>query len=141
MRITGYAYRFLWSNFWNHSCSSDNEKMQGKTTIILILLVILCGCSNNRQVSCIYENGEKKINLDIHAINDDISSVSVRTSFDVPYNVILDNDKYSFLLSQLDSTNHFEDNHLISEYALALDSKYSLDLTLKDLKTKRFVCE
>ena len=54
---------------------------------------------------------------------------------------MLNQEKFSFLLSQLDDMSHFEDNNLISEYDVTLDNKYSLDLTLKDLKTKRFNCE
>lgn len=114
--------------------------MQEKQAIV-ILLILLTGCSNNNQVSCIYESDDKQVSLDIKAINDDISSIKVRTSFEVPYQVMLDNDFYSFLTGQLDESNHFEDNHLISEYDIALDDKYSLALTLRDLQTKRFYCE
>ena len=112
-----------------------------KILILQIILILISGCKNKQQVSCLYGNDDKLVSLSIEAINDDIKSINVRTSFKIPYNVMLNQEKFSFLLSQLDDMSHFEDNNLISEYDVTLDNKYSIDLTLKDLKTKRFNCE
>lgn len=102
---------------------------------------MLTGCHNNLAVACNYIADDKSITLDINAINDEISSIGVRTCFEIPQKVMCDEDKINFIKGQLDSSYHFEDNLLIREYAIVLDDVYSLDKTIQYLKTQRFYCE
>lgn len=114
------------------------EKTKG---LVLVLLVLLSGCQNNKRIACNLIQENKSIDLDIRAINDDISSIDVRTSFIVPNETLFDDKKLEFLKSQLDNSYHFEDNKLIREYSILIDNKYSLDKTLEDLRKKRYYCE
>ena len=108
---------------------------------LIVLLLLLTGCENKKEIACILSTENKEVSLDIKAINDEISSIHVRNSFVIPYSVINDEDNFSFLSSQLSDDYHFEDNHLIKEYEIELDSNYSLNKTLEYLKTKRYFCE
>ena len=112
-----------------------------KRLIILLFLFLCGGCHNNYRIACIYELDDKSLNLDIKAINDDISSIDVRACFEVPYKALLDKEKFDFINSQLDETYHFEDNILVREYSVELDKTYSLDKTIEYLNSKRFHCE
>lgn len=115
--------------------------MEKKTIIVATLLIILTGCHNARAIACNYAVDDKSITLNIEAINDDIYSMNVRKCFEIPNVVMCDQEKYSFLLSQLDETYHFEDNLLIKEYDIELNDNYSLSSTIDYLQTKRFYCE
>lgn len=115
--------------------------MGKRIVIVLLVLLVLSGCQNRLRVACNYQLEDKSIDLDIKAINDDISSINVRTCFEIPYYVLYDQDKLEFLNSQLDDSYHYEDNLLIREYEIPLDRTYSLDMTLADLRKKRFYCE
>ena len=112
-----------------------------KKLVLLLLLIILSGCQNKKAVACSFGTEEKNISLDIKAINDDITSINVRSCFEIPYNVINDEEKFAFLNSQLDDSFHFEDNKLIREYEIELDDIYSLQKTIKYLNNKRYYCE
>lgn len=112
-----------------------------KRLILVLLVFILSGCHNNLRVACNYIEEDKSVDLDIKAINDDISSIKVRTCFVIPNVVMFDDEKLEFLKSQLDSSYHFEDNKLIREYDIDLDDTYSLNKTLESLRKKRFYCE
>lgn len=109
--------------------------------LVLIIMLILTGCSNSSLTACWYSKDSAEVNLDIKAINDDISSIHVRTSFEIPNNIIADKEKYDFILSQVDKTYHFEDNYLVKEYEVDLDDTYSLSSTKEYLKKMRFYCE
>lgn len=109
--------------------------------LILLTLLFLTGCGRNSVTSCTFSKDKAEVNLDIKAINDDISSIKVRTSFEIPSAILADRDKYDFILSQVDDSYHFENNYLINEYNIALDDKYSLELTKDHLKHMRFYCE
>lgn len=114
--------------------------MEKKLTL-LSLFFLLTGCYSNHSVACIYSLQDKEVILDINAINDDITSIHERTSFVVPTEVLMNEERLNFLKSQLDNTYHFEDNLLVKERDLDIDDTYSLERTLKYLKTKRFICE
>lgn len=112
-----------------------------KTIVVLLSLFLLTGCHNNLRVACSYSLDDKTIDLDIKAHNDDISSISVRTSFEIPQAVICDKERFDLLNSQLDNTYHFENNLLVREYDIEMDDTYSLKKTIDDLNSKRFYCE
>lgn len=109
--------------------------------LVLLILFILTGCQNKKIVACSFGLEDKNINLDINAINDDITSIRVRSCFEIPSSILSDEDKYNFIESQLDSSFHFEDNKLVREYEIELDDVYSLDKTIKYLNSKRYYCE
>lgn len=109
--------------------------------IIILGLILLTGCENSKVIACSYELEDKAVYLDIDAINDDIVSIHEKTCFVLPNSVLADEEKYNFIVSQLDGSYHFEDNRLVLENDLLLDDTYSLSKTLEDLKTKRFICE
>lgn len=112
-----------------------------KRIAIVVLLVLLSGCQRNLRVACNFVQDDSSIDLDIKAINDDISSIKVRTCFVIPNVVMFDETKLKFVESQLDSSYHFEDNKLIREYDIDLDDAYSLNKTVESLRKKRFYCE
>lgn len=113
-----------------------------KKGLIVLLLLCLYGCHDNySQISCSLYNQDSIVYLDIKAINDDIDSILVRHTFEIPQRVMCDEEKYNFLLSQLDETYHFEDNILVKEYYEVLDKTYSLSKTIEELNKKRFFCE
>ena len=115
--------------------------MEKKVVIVLIVLFILVGCKNNKQASCILDFEDKTISLDIKAINDDISSINVRTSFVIPNSVINNKDRFDFLSKQITQGYHFEDNLLVKEYEVQLDDIYSFKKTIEYLNSKRYFCE
>lgn len=109
--------------------------------LILLIILFLTACQNKKTVACSLGLEDKNINIDISAINDDISSIKVRSSFIIPTPILTDKDKYEFIQKQLDNTFHFEDNKLIREYDIEIDDVYSLDKTIKYLNSKRYYCE
>lgn len=115
--------------------------MQKRLVVIILYLFILTGCKNNKEIACNFIQDNKSVDLQIKAINDEISSINIRTSFDIPNSVMFDENKYDFLVSQLDESYHFEDNKLIREYSVDLDKIYSLSKTLDNLRKQRFYCE
>ena len=112
-----------------------------KKILIILSLVLLTACKNNKQVACILNKEDKEISLDIKAINDDITSISVRASFLIPNCVINNEEYYAFLCKQLNKEFHFEDNLLVKEYEIVLDKNYSFNKTIEYLKNKRYFCE
>lgn len=108
---------------------------------LIVLLLLLTGCTNYKQAACSLNLQDKQINIDIKAINDDISSIEVRTVFEIPYSVVNNKERFGFLCKQIDEEYHFEDNLLVKEYEVNLDKNYSYALTLEYLKNKRYFCE
>lgn len=109
--------------------------------IVLILLVLLSACTNNKSYACNKTINNSQYQLTINSINDDISSVYVRNVFEIPYETLLDEDKYNDLNKQLDSSYHLEDKYLIREYEIFIDNKYSFSLTLDELRKDKYYCE
>lgn len=109
--------------------------------LVLIVLLLLTGCQNKKIIACSFGLDDKNISIDISAINDEISSMKVRSSFEIPNSVLNDSDKYEFLKSQLNDSFHLEDNKLVREYEVAIDDVYSLDKTIERLNGKRYYCE
>lgn len=109
--------------------------------LVLLVLLILCGCSNNKVAACSYSKENSEVFIDIKAINDNIDSIKVRTYYEIPNSVICDEEKYSFLLSQLDDRYHFEDNKLVKEEELPIEDNYSFELTKDYLRSMRYYCD
>lgn len=109
--------------------------------LVLVILLLLTGCQNRKMVACEYNDSNSEIYIDITAINDDISSFNVKTCYEMPNYVMINEKAYSDLLKQLDSTYHFEGNTLIKEDNYPIDGKYSLALTKDRLRKMRFYCE
>lgn len=109
--------------------------------IIILIIFLLTGCENNKHATCTFELEDKKISIDIDAINDDINEIHVRNEFILPNSFIMNDEYKKDLDSQLDSTYHYENNILVKEYDIELDDIYSYENTLKYLKTRRYLCE
>lgn len=109
--------------------------------LILLFILFLTGCQNKKTVACSLGLEDKNINIEINAINDNISSIKVRSSFEIPNSIITNKDSFDFIVKQLDSSFHFEDNKLIREYDVEIDDTYSFDKTIKYLNSKRYYCE
>lgn len=109
--------------------------------VIIFSLVFLSSCSNHKEVSCILEKDNKSINLEIQAINDDISSIRQRVVFVLPNDLLADENWLSKLNEQLDDSYHYEDNKLVSETDLLIDDTYSLNKTIEYLRKERFYCD
>lgn len=103
--------------------------------------MLLCSCNNHKQVACILEKENKSINLDIKAINDSILSINQRIVFELPNDLLANEEWLSLLEKQLDSSYHFEDNKLVSESTIDLDNEYSLSKTIEYLRKEKFFCE
>lgn len=110
--------------------------------VLIVLFILLSGCQNKEKLvtcSCLLQ--DKAIYIDIHAKYDDIQSVEVKETFEIPNKVMADKEKLDFLVKQLDSTYHFENNTLVKTYSVVIDDVYSLDSTIEALKLRRFYCE
>ena len=113
-----------------------------KIKIILILLIIfLTSCSKHKSVSCNLYNDNYEVNININSIYDDIESIHISEIFILPYNISSNEEKVNDLIKQLDFKYQLFNNRLIKEYDVLLNEKYSLDMTLIDLKQRRFICE
>jgi len=108
--------------------------------LIVILLIILCGC-RQRTVACSRYINDDRIEINIEAINDDISTVEVSEIFTVPGEIMASEERLKELERQFDSSCHLEDNHLIRRYALCVNGTYSLDRTLDQLRKEKYFCE
>lgn len=109
--------------------------------IVILILLLLTGCSNNKSIACTYIDGDKSQTINIDAINDVINGINIRVCFVLPKNLLADQEKYDFIVQQLDDSYHFEDNVLVREYNIEINSQYSYELTINDLKNRRFYCE
>lgn len=109
--------------------------------VIVFCLLFLCSCSVNKETSCLLEKEDKSINLDIKAINDDIVSIKETVVFELPNSLIANELWLSDLIAQLNDNYHFDDNRLISETNLVLDSNYSFNKTVEYLRKEKFYCE
>ncbi|MBO4919370.1 MAG: hypothetical protein J5365_04360 [Erysipelotrichaceae bacterium] len=108
---------------------------------LIILLILLTGCRNNRAYACSRYSNDDSITIDIGAVNDTILSFHVREAFKLPYTVLYDEKNRSLLNSQLNDSYHYENNYLVREYDLFPDRDCSLQLTLDDLQGRRYFCE
>lgn len=109
--------------------------------LIVIFLLFITACENKKHLSCVYELEDKKICIDIDAVNDDISTIHVRNEFVLPRTLLFSEEYKKDLDKQLDDTYHYEDNILVKEYDLILDDVYSYDKTKDYLNVKRYHCE
>lgn len=113
-----------------------------KKKLLIILLILLSGCSKNKYVACSLSDTNSQISLEISAINDEINSIKVRTVFELPNSLICDIDKFNYLKSQLNDDYKIENNNLlIKEYNVNLDNKYSFAKTIEYLKKEKYFCE
>ena len=113
-----------------------------KKQTIIIFLFLLAGCSKPiSNVACTCFKPDSTIQIQIKASGDDIDSIDIITSFEIPNEVLLDEDKYNFLLSQLNDSFYFENNILFKKECVVLDDKYSLEKTINNLRGRRFNCE
>lgn len=108
---------------------------------LIILLILLTGCRNNRAYACSRYSNDDSITIDLNAVNDTILTIHVREAFKLPYTLLYDEKKRSFLNSQLDDSYHYENTNLVREYDLFPDQNCSLKMTLDDLQDGRFFCE
>lgn len=112
-----------------------------KKKTLIILLVLLTGCSRNKTLTaCTCYKDDSTINIEISAVGDDITGIDIITSFEIPNAVFLDDDKYNLLISQLDNSFYFENNTLIKKENIVLDETYSLQKTIEYLRKRRFNC-
>ena len=110
-----------------------------KYTIILLCL-FLFGCTR-RSASCVRFNGNDEINIRISALNDDIESIEVCEVFELPYDLISNNEEFERFKKQLDASYHLEENRLIRNYSIVLDDRYSFMNTIKRLEKEHYSCE
>ena len=108
---------------------------------LIILLFLLTGCQNNRTYACSRYFNDDSISIDLKAVNDKILVFHVREAFKLPHTLLYDEKKRSFLDSQLDDSYHYENTYLVREYDLLPDEECSLQMTLEDLKSRRYLCE
>ena len=117
------------------SCLFEMEK---KTLVLLFLL--LTGCSY-KSAACVKFDGDKEIDIDIKAVNDDIQTVEISEVFELPYELLANEKEFERFKEQLDVSYHFEDNILIRRYAMVIDDTYSYMDTLKQLNEEKYHCE
>ena len=110
-----------------------------KSTLVLLCL-LFWGC-NHKSASCTRFNGNDEISIEIKALNDDIESIEVSEVFELPYDLISDNEEFARFSKQLDASYHFEDNRLIRKYTIVLDDRYSFMNTLQKLEKEHYHCE
>ena len=110
-----------------------------KITLILLCLC-LWGC-RQRSAACVRFNGNDEIDLLIKAVNDDIESIEVSEIFELPYELLSDNEEFDRFKKQLDASYHLEENRLIRRYAIVLDDTYSFMNTIERLNREKYHCE
>ena len=108
---------------------------------LIILLILLSGCRNDRTYACSRYSNDDSITINLNAVNDTILAFHVREAFKLPHKLLYDEEKRSFLESQLDDSYHYENGYLVREYDLFPDEDCSLRMTLKDLNNRRYFCE
>ena len=111
----------------------------GKKHISITLFIIMG--MQSQSASCVKFNGNDEISIEIKALNDDIESIEVSEVFELPYELISDNEEFARFSKQLDASYHFEDNHLIRKYTIVLDDRYSFMNTLQKLEKEHYHCE
>ena len=109
--------------------------------VIIILFLFLCGCSNLKQVSCVYHSNDNDLELTIEAINDDVLSIKETSIYNLPSSVFVNEEIYKTFLSQIKDDYYVEDDKIIIKRDLKIDNKYSLYKTIEYLKKMRFNCE
>ena len=119
--------------------SSDQKTVSKKRLIILLLL--LCGCARQRNVACVRFNDDDSLMLNISAVNDDIRMIEVVELFEVPTQLVANEDYFNDLKKQFDQSCHMEGNKLVRRYGLVLDQTYSLSKTIEALKKEKYSCE
>ena len=125
----------------NPSLSSDRKIMSKKRKLLIFILLFLCGCSRQRQIACSRFYKDDSLILEIEAVNDDIVSMRTVELFVLPEDLLADEKRFSDLEKQFDESCHMEGNRLIRTYELPLERKYSLALTLEELKKEKSYCE
>lgn len=108
---------------------------------ILIILFILSGCTNYKSAYCSIEENNTQILIDITSINDSITSIHIKESFELPYSYILDEDKMKDLNNQIKDDYSIEGNRIVFEYDEELDANYSFNSTIDSLIKEHFYCE
>ena len=108
---------------------------------LIILLFLLSGCRNERAYACSRYSNDDSIIINLNAVNDTILSFHVREAFKLLHTLLYDEKRRLFLESQLDDSYHYENSYLVKEYDLLPDENCSLQMTLKDLKNRRYFCE
>ena len=98
---------------------------------LIILLFLMTGCRNSRAYACSRYSNDDSITINLNAINDTILAIHVREAYKLPHTLLYDKQRKSFLDSQLDDSYHY----------LFPDEDCSLQMTLEDLKTRRYICE
>lgn len=104
-------------------------------------MILLTGCQNNQSFACSRYSGDNSIVIELNGSNDKIMSFHVREAFKLPHTLLYEEKNKAFLDEQLDDSCHYENNYLIKEYDLYPDQKYSLQMTLENLKDRRYFCE
>lgn len=108
---------------------------------ILILLFILCGCTNYSSAYCSLQENNAQVLIDITSVNDSIDSIHIKESFELPYSYLLDDEKLSMITDQIKSEYAIEENKIVFEYDETLDKTYSFADTIDSLTKERFYCE
>lgn len=112
-----------------------------KRLIIILLFVLLSGCSNEKTVACSRYDGADYLQLNIKADNDDITSIEVEEVFVLPAELLANQRYYEDLRKQLDSSCSLESDRLIRQYYLPLSTTYSLAKTTEALERDHYACK
>ena len=120
--------------------SSRLDKMDKRKIIVLIML-LLSGCERKRSYACSRDFNPHKIYIDIDTVNDRISSLKVTESFELPYELLLDEERAADFRKQLDGSYHIEGNKLIRTYRIVPEDDFSIARTLEELKKEMYICD
>ena len=105
------------------------------------MLVLLCGCENRRSFACSRDFNPHRIHIDIQAVNDRIETLDVTESFELPYSLLLDEERAAEFRKQLDSSYAIQGNRLIRNYRIVPEEVFSIARTLEYLKKEKYICE
>lgn len=115
--------------------------MSEKRNYLIVLLLLLCGCSRQRHIACSRFDGDDSLTLDITAVNDEIRMIEVTELFELPKELLANERFFNDLQKQFDESCHMEENRLVRKYGIVMDQTYSLAETIEKLKQEKYSCE
>lgn len=108
---------------------------------LILLCILLCGCSRQRSYACIRDLGKDQIRVDLTAKGDVLLSLHIIERYGLPYNLLPDEKRLEGLDDQLEEGCFYEGNDLICECTVTPERTYSLEKSLERLKDENYVCE
>ena len=109
--------------------------------LCVILIVLLCSCSNHKSYACSKTQDNQQILLTINSVNDTITEIIIDEKYEIDKGLLSLGDRFFEYVDSLDESYKYLNGYLYRHQIMELDDNYSAQLTLQKLRKDRYYCD